>query len=160
MTISRDGIAFLKGLEGFSDKPYRCSAGRWTQGWGHTRGVLEHSPPISIDEAEVCLFDDISDAERVIYDSVKVKLAQCEFDALVSFVFNIGADKFLKSSMLRLLNEGDKQGASKEFEKWVHSKDPVTGETRVLKGLQDRRSLERQLFLYDVESLKSGAKED
>jgi lysozyme len=105
MRISQQGLDLIKQHESFSPTVYICPAGRPTIGYGHC--VLPHEKFIVITEQEGddLLRKDVAFAEECINKAVKVPITQNQFDALVSLVFNIGSGAFLKSSLLRQLNE-------------------------------------------------------
>ena len=111
-----------------------------TIGYGHTKGV-RMGQRISLAQAEQFLLEDVDWAEDAVNSLVKVKLSQNQFDALVSFVFNIGAGAFSKSTLLKYLNAGDYGGAANQFLRW----NKQAG--KELKGLTKRRQEERALFL-------------
>jgi len=111
-----------------------------TIGYGHTKGV-KMGQHITINQAEQFLLEDVAWASDAVNRLVKVKLTQNQFDALVSFVFNVGATAFSKSTLLRLLNAGDYKGAADQFLRW----NKQAG--KVLRGLDTRRKEERALFL-------------
>lgn len=111
-----------------------------TIGYGHTKGV-RMGQRISLAQAEQFLLEDVDWAEDAVNSLVKVRLSQNQFDALVSFVFNVGATAFSKSTLLRLLNAGDYKGAADQFLRW----NKQAG--KVLRGLDTRRKEERALFL-------------
>jgi lysozyme len=146
MRVTNEGIklktvnkAIIKESESLQLKAYLCPAGVWTIGWGHTKGV-KAGDTCTIDEAEVMLSSDLLDAEYAVNKCVKVDLNQNQFDALVSFVFNVGGGNFKSSTMLRKLNAGDYAGAANEFKRW----NKAGG--RVLNGLTIRREKESKLF--------------
>ena len=140
MTISEAGLNLIKESEGLCLTAYKCSAGKWTIGYGSTRDVV---PGMKINraQAEWRLRQDVNEAERDVTRLVKVPLTQGMYDALVSFAFNFGYFKLAKSTLLAKLNEGDRHGAAQEFMRWVHA----GGE--VLPGLVTRRKAEHDLFL-------------
>jgi lysozyme len=140
MRISDRGLQIVKDSEGLRLKAYKCPADVWTIGYGHTRRVKE-GDEISVAEAEALLRDDIGVAERAVSLLVNAPLEQNEFDALVSFTFNVGAGALQESTLLRLLNDGNKGAAAAQFSRWVF------GGGEVLPGLSTRRSAERDLFL-------------
>lgn len=145
MEISQAGIDLIKNSEGFSPRPYRCPAGYLTIGYGHViRRGDTHLLSIDKDAAEALLRQDVREAERAVNAMVAVPLAQHEFDALVSFVFNVGAGRFADSTLLELLNEGRRKEAAEQFGKWVRSG------SKVLPGLVKRRQAERRLFLGEA----------
>lgn len=129
----------IKEFEGFSPKQYICSGGKLTIGFGHTKYASRYNT-ITVEEAEELFKDDIADAERVVRRLVSHPLNVNQFSALVSFVFNLGALKFEKSTLLKRLNAGDVFGAAQEFSKWVYSKNKKRN------GLVIRRAKERELF--------------
>ncbi len=143
MRISQAGVDLIKGCEGCRLVPYRDSAGVWTDGYGNTHGVVPAGPPIGQAKAEADLMRNLAAAEADVARLARVALTQGQFDALVSFTFNLGAGALGGSTLLRKLNAGDAAGAAAEFGKWVHA----GGE--VLPGLVTRRARERALFEGD-----------
>lgn len=139
MTLSPAGLRLIKEFEGLSLKAYVCPAGVLTIGYGTTRGV-KPGQVISEAEAEAMLREDVRQFERGVSEAVKVPLAQHEFDALVSFAYNVGLGAFRTSTLLRLLNKGDKAGAAAQFGRWNKAKG------KVLAGLTRRRAAERAMF--------------
>lgn len=140
MQISQAGLDLIKKFEGFEPEAYLCPAGIWTIGYGHTGDVAE-GQTITEEEAEELLRHDVAFAEDAVTDYVEGDLTQGQFDALVCFVFNIGAGAFRDSTLLRLLNQGDSEGAAEQFLRW----NKAGG--KVLAGLTRRREAERELFL-------------
>jgi lysozyme len=125
MTIKRvtaRGIDAIKQREGLRLKAYKDSAGRWTIGYGHLiqkgEEYLLSDQGITENDAELLLRSDLSKAESAIKRLVTVPLTANQFDALVSFVFNIGSSAFQQSTLLQKLNSGDYAGAAAEFPKW------------------------------------------
>ncbi len=141
MTISQAGIDFIKGYEALRLQAYDDGVGVWTIGYGHTRGVKK-GDKITAAQAEQYFRDDLGPFEKAINDAVTVPLQQAQYDALVSFTFNVGAGTFKSSTLLRLLNEGDYIGAANEFLKW----DKAGG--KVMAGLTRRRKDEYNRFLF------------
>lgn len=146
MKISSRGISLLKAHEGLRLFAYQDSVGVWTIGYGHTKDVFP-GQHISPSVAEEFLKQDLAWAEDCVNSSVKTPLSQNQFDALVSFVFNVGAGAFLDSTLLRLLNQNKFPEAAEEFLRW--NKGTVNGEKIVLPGLTNRRKAEQKLFLSD-----------
>lgn len=145
MKTSKNGINLIKEFEGCRLKAYKCPAGIWTIGIGHT-GLVNGKPitentTITPLMAETLLAIDLQKFEKCINDNVKKPLTQNEFDALVSFVFNVGTGAFEKSSMLKLLNSGHMPLAAGQFDRWIYAKG------KVLNGLKKRRAAEKALFL-------------
>lgn len=145
MKLSENGTKLIKKYEGCRLKAYKCPRGVWTIGYGHTNNVRPDDV-ITQNEAEELFKQDVKVFENAVNRLIKVKLNQNQFDALVSFTFNLGyGDRGLGgSTLLRLLNNSDYIGASKQFSRWVYSGD------RVLEGLIKRRNEEKELFLKPV----------
>ena len=148
MQCSQKGIDLIKSFAGFSLTAYhgKCDrAGLYTIGWGHARGVRP-GDKITLEQAEKLLRDDIRDAENVVnIDYVSGRdepiVTQNQFDALVSFVFNVKRESYLGSTLRRKLKAGDKMGAAGEFKRWIYS------DHKIAPGLIPRRDAERRLFL-------------
>lgn len=127
-------------FEGCRLHAYADSAGVPTIGWGHTRGV-KLGDRCSQEQADMWLTQDLEDAGAAVASLVKVPLTQGQFDALTSFVFNLGARRLAESTLLILLNKRDYHGAAAQFARWVHS------DGKVLDGLVRRRAAEAKLFM-------------
>lgn len=140
MKLSENGKKLIKKFEGCSLKAYKCPAGVLTIGYGHTKGVVCNQK-ITQAEADRLFNEDVKIFENAVNTLVKVPINQNQFDALVSFTFNLGIGAFKNSTLLRLLNQGLYCGASEQFGLWVH-----VGKI-VLHGLVVRREEERKLFL-------------
>ena len=130
MNISKEGIEFLKDREGFRAVPYKDTAGLDTIGFGHKILKGEHFGSIGSMEATSLLLKDLDFPISVITNAVEVHLEQCQFDALCSFVYNVGAHAFGTSTLLKVLNEEKYGEASNELLKWCM--DTVNG-TKVRK---------------------------
>lgn len=152
MHLDEAGLEFLKSLEGCRLEPYQDVAGVWTIGYGHTHGVNADMHPITQERAEELLREDVKSFERCLTRALSVTPTQSEFNALLSFVFNVGAGKFLDSTLLKKFNSGDVRGAAKELERWNKIRDPKTGELVVSQGLANRRAKEMALFVSMGES--------
>ena len=138
------GIAaeLIKRFEGCSLVSYCCPAGVWTIGYGHTGADVKEGKKITGHEADQILMRDVAHACANVTCLVKAELNNNELAALTSFVFNVGAAAFTRSTMLKLLNAGKPRlSVSAEFNKWVFAKG------RELPGLGLRRDAERKLFL-------------
>lgn len=147
MKISENGLNLIKQFEGLSLVPYLCSAGVPTIGWGNTfyenmKKVTMQDEAITRERAD-SLFNFLvtSNFVNVVNRLVIVDINQNQFDALVSFVYNLGSGNFEKSTLLKKVNQSDFIGASLEFEKW----NKANG--KVLNGLTKRRLAEKELFL-------------
>ena len=141
MKTSKTGIALIKHFESFRPSPYLCDGGKWTIGWGHTKGVTKDTKPITMAEGEVLLAEDMVEFEDAVTDALVVPVTQGQFDALVAFSFNVGAGAFRKSTLLKKLNAGDAVGAAAEFLRWNKAKG------RIMRGLVKRREAEMNMFL-------------
>ncbi len=141
MVTSDTGISLIKRFEGLLLESYKCPAGVWTIGYGHTKGVKENQR-ITEDMAVFFLIRDLMHCEKMVtrYTS-EVYISQNRFDALVSFSYNVGTRSLRRSTLLRKLIAGDIQEAGNQFLRW----NKAGG--RVLRGLSIRRDAERQLFL-------------
>lgn len=141
MNISRAGLELIKDFEKLRLTAYLDAVGVWTIGYGHTRSAL---PGMQISEARALdlLSQDVENAEFAVQRLVRAPLTQYQFDALVSFVFNVGQPAFKASTLLRVLNErADPMRVASEFKRWVYAKG------KRLDGLVRRRAAERLLFL-------------
>ena len=105
MNTSMEGLSLIKKFEGCELEAYQCSAGVWTIGYGHTKGVTP-SDSISQEEAEQMLVDELHEYESYVNEYVTVALSQNQFDALVSWVYNLGPANLKASTMLKVLNSG------------------------------------------------------
>ena len=117
MKTSPKGISLIKEFEGLSLDAYLCSAGVLTIGYGHTGGI-QKGDKITAKKAEELLQDDLKKFENGVLRLVRVPLNQNQFDALVSFAFNLGVGNLGKSALLRKLNDHDFKGAASEFVRW------------------------------------------
>lgn len=145
MKISDAGIGLIKRFEGLMLEAYQDIAGIWTIGYGHTGPDVQPGMKISEREAEELLKRDLKPREDAVGRLVRVPLNQNEFDALVSFVYNVGINAFDKSTARRRLNAGDRGGAAEALTWW--NKATVGGVLQVINGLTRRRAAERALFL-------------
>jgi len=143
---SENGINLIKRFESFRPKPYLCPACVPTVGYGTTkypdgRKVSLEDLPITEEKACEYLTHELLWCEGVIDFHVKPAVNQNQFDALVSFVYNLGSGNFCGSTLLKNLNAYDFTGAAAEFDKWVWAKG------KKLAGLEKRRRAEKELFL-------------
>ncbi|MFZ5335350.1 lysozyme [Enterobacter asburiae] len=145
MQISDKGIALIKQFEGCKLTAYQDSVGVWTIGYGWTKPVdgkpIRAGMTIKQETAERLLKTGLVSYESDVSRLVKVGLTQGQFDALVSFTYNLGGRSLSTSTLLRRLNAGDYAGAADEFLRW----NKAGG--KVLNGLTRRREAERALFL-------------
>jgi GH24 family phage-related lysozyme (muramidase) len=145
MTVSPAGIDAIKRREGFTATP-KSDGARQEIGYGHDIQPGENIPsPIDESAATQLLENDLAHVLSVINDSVSVPLNQNQFDALASFVYNIGANAFRNSTLLKLLNQGDYAGAAAQFARWNMFGGHVNA------GLVARRKSEAAQFTSPVE---------
>ena len=137
--ISERGIKLLKDFEGFRTHAYQDSVGVWTIGYGHTKGVTPNMV-ISTAEGEEMLVEELKEYENYVDDLVKVPLDQHQYDALVSWVYNLGPTNFRSSTMLRVLNEGKYEEVPNQIRRW----NKAGG--KELDGLTRRRNAEAEMF--------------
>ena len=149
MRISESGIALLKRFEGLELEAYQDIAGIWTIGYGHTGPDVQPGMRITEREAEALLRRDLKSRENAVERLVNVPLNQNEFDALVSFVYNVGAEAFRRSTALRRLNRGARLAAAEALTWW--NKATVNGVLREVLGLTRRRAAEKALFVTPTE---------
>lgn len=140
LTISKRGLQFIRSKEGLRLIAYKDGGGVWTIGYGHTETVF---PKMQITEAqaESLLRNDLFKFEKAVRDLVDVPLSQNEYDAIVSFVFNIGVNQFIQSTFLRKLNNLQYDEAADQLLRWVYDNG------KLVPGLQNRRRDERLFFL-------------
>ncbi len=145
MEMSQNGIDSLKSLEGYRSKPYMCSGKHWTIGWGHLifgqlRWHQLTEDGITKAQAEELLRDDLDFSVKRVNKYVKRELTQNQFDAIVSFTFNVGPGALKRSVLLKRINSGDFEGVPSQMRRWNKSGG------RVLKGLKRRRGTEIELW--------------
>ena len=139
MKTSSKGIALIKEFEGLRLKAYKCPGGVWTIGYGHTAGV-KPGMVISEAQAEEYLKADLIAFEKYL-NGLGLALDQNQFDALISFIYNVGTGNFTSSTLLRKVRVNPQDNSiMDEFLSWVYSKG------RVLPGLQRRRLAEMKLY--------------
>ena len=145
MQISKTGIELIKRFEGLELKAYQDSVGVWTIGYGWTQPVdgKKIGPGMVTDQATAdrLLKCGVVQYEQGVDQLVKVRITQGQFDALVSFAYNLGLRSLSTSTLLQKLNSGDMQGAANEFDRWVNA-----GSVK-LNGLVARRAAECEMFL-------------
>ena len=133
-------LELIKQFEGVHYKAYPDTGGVPTIGVGHTKGV-QMGDVANLNQVNTWLYEDLHDAHMRLTRSVKVPLNQNQFDALISFVFNLG---YVGSTMLRRLNELDYRRAANEFDRFIYDNG------KVQRGLVRRRAAEKALFLTPV----------
>lgn len=147
MKTSQKGIDLIKQFEGFRSKAYRDVVGVWTIGYGFTKNVKE-GDTITREEAEARLRNELVEYEQAVLAACTLPTNQHQFDALVSFCFNVGLGNLRKSSVIKAHNRGDFQAAARAFALW----NKAGG--KVWPGLTRRRAAEAALYLTPVEMPK------
>lgn len=145
MRTSETGLELIRSFEGFRARASALPDGRWIIGYGHTASARKGLTVTHAEADLVLRHYDLKRVEQLIGDHVLAPLSQNEFDALVSFVFNIGLAAFLKSDVLVFLNSGERLLAADAMTAW--RKGRVQGKVRVIDALVRRRAAERALFL-------------
>jgi lysozyme len=146
MKTSPNGLQLIRKYEGYKSTPYRCPAGLYTVGYGHVIGnglqlPDEWNRTLSLGEINELLRTDLARFERGVLRYCPVYLTQFEFDALVSFAYNLGVGTLQRSTLRQKILRNNKKGAASEILKY----DKVGG--RPLKGLTRRRQAEYNLFM-------------
>jgi lysozyme len=145
MKISETGIDLIKHYEGLQLQPYICPAGKATVGFGHTGPDVVFGMKITEADADKLLREDLHFAERGVETYAHAPLTQGQFDALVSFAFNLGIGALRDSTLMQKVNAKDFASAADEFGKWIHAGG------KVLPGLVRRREAERALFVGNTQ---------
>ena len=158
-SIPSAAVDLVKRFESCRLTPYMDAANVWTIGWGHAlthdgklligagdreTALSLYPNSISQDEADRLLVEDMETAAEDVEAIVVPEISDGEYAALISFVFNLGAEKVRGSTLFKLLNGGDRQGAADALLEWIYAGD------RILRGLVRRRVAERDLFLGQV----------
>ena len=142
MKLSQAGLDLIKRFEGCKLKAYQDAVGIWTIGYGHTGPNVHDGLTITQKQADDILAQDVGRFASGVAANVRVSLTQSEFDALVSFAFNVGLGAFKTSTLLRLLNDNaDRNVVASQFLRWNKAGD------KVLEGLTKRKNAEKALFL-------------
>ena len=139
MKISEQGLDLIKTFEGLELEAYRCAAGVWTIGYGHTKGV-ERGMKIDANTANEMLAEELIEYEGYINKYVTASLEQHQFDAMVSWVYNLGGGNLQASTLLKVLNAEDYDGVPAQLMRW----NKAGG--KVLEGLTRRRQAEADMF--------------
>lgn len=144
MKINETGLALIKSFEGLRLKAYKCPAGVWTVGYGHTGKDVKPGMVITEEQAEELLRQDLERFENGVLDLLTIpELTSNQFSALVSLAYNIGLGNFKKSTLLKMINKGNKdelEAIHHQFRRWVYSG------SNILPGLQRRREAEFDLY--------------
>jgi len=143
--MSARGLALLQEHEGFSPTPYRDFEGNWTIGYGHLIRAGESFTSLTPEQALELLAADVREAEDAVNAVVSVPLTQSQFDALVSFAFNVGAGAFRGSTLVKRLNAGEYAAVPEELQRWKFITQ--NGQKVESSILAKRRVAESALFL-------------
>jgi GH24 family phage-related lysozyme (muramidase) len=150
--ITQNGLALIKQFEGFMAEPYLCPGGYWTIGYGHViQNPKDYPYRLTRDEGLELLAKDVMIAERAVLRLISVPLTQGQFDALVSFTFNLGAGALQRSTLRRKVNREEHADVPAEFRKWVWAGG------RKMNGLIKRRKAEAELYLGNATVLRFAA---
>lgn len=154
-TVSQDCVELVKKFEGLHKvkddgmvHAYRCPAGKWTISWGHCKGVRS-GMKVTMAQSEQFLLDDLEEHGSIVKKYVNVPLTQSQYDALTSFVFNLGGGNFRSSTLLKKLNKGLYDEVPEQIMRW--NKARVDGKLTPLRGLTRRRSAEAAIFARDAQ---------
>lgn len=145
--ISPDGIRAIQQREELRLKAYKCQAGVWTIGWGHTSGVTA-GMVITQEQAQSFLAADLQPIEQFLSRESYRGLKQNQYDALASLIFNIGTLNYSRSTLRRMLKVGaPAKDCAAQFLKWKFVTDRATGEKKISQGLVNRRQAEYRQYL-------------
>ncbi|ALE02846.1 lysozyme [Bartonella ancashensis] len=143
--MSKEGLALIKQWEGLRLHAYQDAIGIWTIGYGHTaqagEPIVQEGMKITESQAETILKQDLKQFESTVEQAVTVPLTDEQFATLVSFCYNVGAEAFCTSTLLKKLNKGDYESVPAELQKWIRA-----GGKR-LQGLANRRAAEAGLWV-------------
>ena len=139
MKIGNKGLEMIKHFEGLELNAYQCAAGVCTIGYGQTKAI-QPGMVITEETANDMLVEELEEYENYINTMVKCPLSQNQFDALVSWVYNLGPANLQPSTLLKVLNAGDYAGVPAQIKRW----NKAGG--KVLEGLTRRRQAEADLF--------------
>lgn len=141
MNLAKPGRDIIKNWEGLALVAYVCPAGILTIGWGHTGSDVTPGMKVTQEQAEFLLSRDVAKAERAVKRLITVPITQNQFDALVSFTFNLGGGNLQASTLRKVINRGDIHEVPAQFRRWVFAGG------KKLRGLQARREEEIALFM-------------
>lgn len=143
--IGATGLSLIQDHEGLRTSTYLDPVGIPTVCYGHTGRDVKMGQRYTKDQCLVILHQDIVKHAKGVDKCIKVGMTPNQYDAVVSFTFNVGVSRFCNSTMAKKLNRSDFLGAADEFPKWKYAQ--VNGKPTVLRGLVTRRTAERNLFL-------------
>lgn len=140
MRISEETTNLIKSFEGFRSKPYLCPGGYKTIGYGHVIDRDDDVNYLSRREAAELLEKDIARAENSVKRHIRAKLTQGQFDALVSFTFNLGSAALQRSTLKQKVNREEHEDVPREFLRWIYAGGVA------LAGLMKRREMEADIY--------------
>ena len=141
MQVSKQAIELIKRFEGFKSNCYVCPGGYKTIGYGHIVNDNEFIEEIDEKKGEMLLSIDIEQSRKSVLKFISAELTQGQFDALISFTFNLGGGALQRSGLRRKINRGEHEEVPREFMRWIHA-----GGVK-LSGLIRRREAEVELYL-------------
>lgn len=148
MKISENGVDLITEFEGYVGSAYIDPVGIWTIGFGSTYifgRPVRRGDVVDEDQALAALVDDVKKFLAQVEDFIQVVIGQNQIDAVACFIYNIGPEAFKRSTLLKLMNEGDMRGAAKQFLRWNRAGN------KVMAGLTRRRQAEMELFLNGID---------
>lgn len=142
---AESAMDFIEAWEGCRLAAYKCPAGVWTIGVGHTQDVTEHDE-ITYEQSRELLRQDIEEVKRELAPFVNVHVTEGQYVALVSLAYNVGVDGVVHKcpKLMRAVNDGDTEEAARQF------LDVNKANGKVLPGLTRRRQAEAKLFLGEL----------
>ena len=140
--VSNKLVSFIRSLEGYSAIPYRCAANYITIGWGHEVKRGENFTEITEDQATGLLHNDLLVAEGTVCRLITGPQEDYQYDALVSFCFNLGGARLAASTLRMVVNRGEHDEAPIQIRRWVYAGG------KKLKGLVHRRDQEALMYEF------------
>lgn len=142
--ITQDGLNLIKFYEGFSPTTYICPAGYKTIGYGHLVRHTESFDTITEQQAVELLKKDVKGAENAVLRLINIPLNDGQYNALVSFTFNLGSGALQRSTLRQRINRNENNyDCASEFDKWIYAGG------RILSGLVKRRKAEKLMYLFE-----------
>ena len=149
MKTSEQGITLIKKWESLQLKSYICPSGKWTIGYGHTGSDVVPNSTITEEQSEIILMTDIKPIENYLNIKINRQLNQSQFDALVSFIFNIGIEAFKASTLLnKLMKNPLDLTIHDEFLRWKYG--TRNNKKVIMPGLEKRRREEAALYFKEI----------
>lgn len=146
MALSATGLLLIAAHEGFSPTPYKDTGGVITNGFGNA--TIEPNKPVTVTKALSDLNINATSAGQSVMRCVTADITQGQYDAYVSFAYNVGSSAFCKSTMAKKANLGDRDGSCAEFDKWMYvAKKDCRIKSSNCAGIAKRREREKALCL-------------